>query len=160
MLKQSMSQEFIQVQVRGVVPAKGSYAIFLGDDHKVFVIQVEQAMGRVIEGFASDSDKERPLTHDLMLNCFTGFGISVERVVIVDLRGSTYYARLVLKQENELGQNIVDVDARPSDSIALAIAEDRPIFVSRELFEQIDDMSPLLRKLKKGQFGSASEEEF
>ena len=93
-----MSQEILQVQVKGVVPAKGSYAIFLGDESKVFVIQVEQTMGRVIEGFASDSEKERPLTHDLMLNSVKGFGISVERVVIVDLRGTTYYARLVLKQ--------------------------------------------------------------
>ena len=90
------------------------------------------------------------MTHDLMINMFRVFGVSVERAVITDLKSTTYYARLVLKQENSLGQNIADIDARPSDCLALAVAQKRPIFVSRDLFEQVDDMSEVLRQFNKG----------
>ena len=145
-----MAQELLQVQIRGVLRAAGGFAIFLGDENKVFVIQVEQSMGRVIEMFLKEEEKERPMTHDLMINVFRVFGVSVERAVITDLKSTTYYARLVLKQENSLGQNIADIDARPSDCLALAVAQKRPIFVSRDLFEQVDDMSEVLRQFNKG----------
>lgn len=145
-----MAQELLQVQIRGVLRAAGGFAIFLGDENKVFVIQVEQSMGRVIEMFLKEEQKERPMTHDLMINMFRVFGVSVERAVITDLKSTTYYARLVLKQENSLGQNIADIDARPSDCLALAVAQKRPIFVSRDLFEQVDDMSEVLRQFNKG----------
>ena len=128
----------------------GVVSIFLGDENKVFVIQVEHSMGQVIEMFLKEEEKERPMTHDLMLNVFRVFGVKVERAVITDLKSTTYYARLVLKQENSLGQNIADIDARPSDCLALAVAQKRPIFVSRELFEQVDDMSEVLRQFNKG----------
>ena len=108
-------------------------------------------MGMVISMFMRDAPKERPLTHDLMALIFEGFGISVERVVVTELRNSTYYARLILKQENELGKKIVEVDARPSDCIALATARKRPIFVARRLFDQVEDMSEMLPKMNERQ---------
>lgn len=145
-----MAQELLQVQIRGVLRAAGGFAIFLGDENKVFVIQVEQSMGLVIEMFLKEEEKERPMTHDLMINVFRVFGVSVERAVITDLKSTTYYARLVLKQENSLGRNIADIDARPSDCLALAVAQKRPIFVSRDLFEQVDDMSDVLKQFNKG----------
>jgi hypothetical protein len=58
---------------------------------------------------------------------FQGFGISVERVIITDLKNSTYFARLILQQQNELARKIVELDARPSDCLALAAAQKKPI---------------------------------
>jgi bifunctional DNase/RNase len=137
------------VKIRGILPANNSCAIFVGNDEKVFVIQVEHNMGIVIGMFLKDQPKERPLTHDLMGTIFTGFGIAVERVVITELKNSTYFARLILKQENELGRKIVEVDARPSDCIALATAHKRPMYVSANLFEQVEDMTELLEQIKQ-----------
>jgi len=71
-------------------------------------------MGAIIGMFLKDTPKERPLTHDLMNSIFKGFGITVERVVITELKNSTYYAKLILKQQNELGMKIVEVDAVPA----------------------------------------------
>ena len=62
-------------------------------------------------------------THDLMNSILKGFNITIERVVITELKNSTYFARLVLQQENELGRKIVEIDARPSDCLALATAQ-------------------------------------
>jgi bifunctional DNase/RNase len=85
-----------------------------------------------------------------------GFGISIERVVVTELRSSTYFARLILKQENELGKKLVEVDARPSDCIALAVARKRPIFVARNLFDQVEDMSEMLAKMNENSDESES----
>ncbi len=70
------------VQIRGILPANSGCALFVGNDQKVFVINVEPQMGAVIGMFLRDTPKERPLTHDLINRMFQGFGISVERVVI------------------------------------------------------------------------------
>ena len=145
-----MKNEVLPVQIRGILPANSGCAIFVGNDEKVFVIQVEHNLGAVIGMFLRDQPKQRPLTHDLMVNIFKGFGINVERVVITELKDSTYFARLVLKQENELGKKLVEIDARPSDCLALAAAHKRPVFVSKKLFEQVEDMTEYLEKLNEG----------
>lgn len=137
------------VRIREIVPANSGCALFIGNDEKVFVINVEQHMGAVIEMFVKNIPKERPLTHDLINRVFQGFGINVERVIITDLRNSTYFARIILQQQNEVARKIVELDARPSDCLALAVAQKRPIFVSAPLFEQVEDMSEVLQKLNE-----------
>lgn len=144
-----MKKEVVPVKVRGILPANSGCAIFLGNDEKVFVIQVEHNMGAVIGMFLRDTPKERPLTHDLVNDVFKGFGISVERVIITELKQSTYYARLILVQDNELGKKIVEVDARPSDCLALACAQKRPIYVTSRLFEKVEDMSEVLDRINE-----------
>ncbi|MGA1237577.1 MAG: bifunctional nuclease family protein [Limisphaerales bacterium] len=152
-----MNRDVVPVNIRGILPANNGCALFVGNDNKVFVIQVEHNMGVVIGMFLRNKPKERPLTHDLMGSVFDGFGITLERVVITELRHSTYYARLILKQENELGTKIVELDARPSDSIALAAAQKKPIYVSAGLFEQVEDMSELLERIKQSGDGGVEE---
>ena len=145
-----MKNEVVPVQIRGILPANSGCAIFVGNDEKVFVIQVEHNLGAVIGMFLRDQPKERPLTHDLLVNVFKGFGITVERVVITELKNSTFFARLILKQDNELGKKFVEIDARPSDCLALAAAHKRPVFVAKGLFEQVEDMTEYLDKLNEG----------
>jgi uncharacterized protein len=144
-----MKNDVVPVEIRGMVPASNGCAIFLGNEKKVFVIHVEQNMGAIIGMFLRDMPKERPLTHDLMNSIFKGFGVTVERVVITELKSSTYYARLILKQQNELGLKIVEVDARPSDCIALATSLKKPLFVAAPLFEAVEDMSQVLERLNE-----------
>ena len=103
-----MKNDVVPVEIRGILPANSGCAIFVGNEKKVFVIQVEHNMGAVIGMFLRDTPKERPLTHDLMNSVFKGFNISVERAVITELKNSTYFARLILQQNNELGRKIVE----------------------------------------------------
>jgi len=145
-----MKNDVVPIEIRGILPVNSGCAIFVGNDEKVFVIQVEHNMGAVIGMFMRDTPKERPLTHDLINQIFQGFGITVQRVVISDLKNSTYFARLILQQENELGRKIVELDARPSDCLALATAQKKPVFVSRRLLDQVEDMSEALARLNEG----------
>src|SRR5512138_2971341 len=101
-----MKNDVIPVQIRGILPANSGCALFVGNDEKVFVIQVEHSMGAVIGMFLRDTPKERPLTHDLLNNVFKAFTINIERAVITELKNSTYFARLILKQQNELGTKL------------------------------------------------------
>ena len=144
-----MTKDVIQVKIRGILPVNNGEAVFLGNKQKVFVIQIERTMGEIVKMFIQNKTKQRPLTHDLMIDCFQGFGITVDRIIITELRGTTYYARMILQQRNELGRKIVELDARPSDCLALATAQKRPIFVSRELFNEVEDMSHILDEIKK-----------
>ena len=144
-----MKSDVIPVEIRGILPANSGCAIFVGNDEKVFVIQVEHNMGNVIGMFLRDVPKERPLTHDLITSIFKGFNISVERAVITDLKNATYFARLVLQQQNELGRKILEIDARPSDCLALVTAQKRPLFVSSSLFGQVEDMSKWLEEINE-----------
>lgn len=151
-----MKNNVVAVEIRGILPSPNGTALFLGNADKTFVIQVDNMMGMVISMFLRNEPKERPLTHDLINQIFDGFGITVERVVITELRNTTYYARLILKQENELGTKLVEVDARPSDCIALATAHKRPILVARRLFDEVEDMSELLAKMNEQNDNSES----
>jgi bifunctional DNase/RNase len=150
-----MKSDVVPVEIRGILPANSGCAIFVGNDEKVFVIQVEHSMGVVIGMFLRDAPKERPLTHDLVASIFKGFGITVERAIITELKNSTYFARLILQQTNELGRKLVELDARPSDCLALVTAQKRPLFVSASLFEQVEDMSKWLEEINEGEEGES-----
>ncbi len=144
-----MKNDVVPVKIRGILPANSGCALFVGNDAKVFVINVEPAMGQVISMFIQETPKERPLTHDLIANILKGFNITVERVVITELRNSTYYARLILQQQNEVARKLVEIDARPSDCLALAAAQKKPIYVSAPLFEQVEDMTEVLDRINE-----------
>ena len=145
-----MKSAVVPIQIRLIFPSQTGCAVFLGNDEKTFVIQVEPQMGHIIGMFLREQPKERPLTHDLIQHIFKGFGISVDRVVITELRNGTYYARLFLQQENEVAKKIVEIDARPSDCIALATAQKRPIYVTRSLLDNVEDMTAELEKFGEG----------
>jgi bifunctional DNase/RNase len=74
----------------------------------------------------------RPLTHDLFFDLLLEVGVTVQRVVITELRESTYYAELVLGQ----GDRVMVLDARPSDAIAMALRASAPIYVTQAVLDQ------------------------
>jgi bifunctional DNase/RNase len=71
----------------------------------------------------------RPMTHDLLKNMLTGFGASVNKVVVTELKDDTFYAVIWAERD---GQTI-SIDSRPSDALALALRVDCPIFVDDEV---------------------------
>ncbi|MBL9133423.1 MAG: bifunctional nuclease family protein [Verrucomicrobiaceae bacterium] len=145
-----MNSEVVEVQVRAVLPLEGSFAVFIGNTEKVFVIYVDETVGAAISMFMRGVAKERPLTHDLVGHILMAFGAKVERVIINHMQGSVFHARLILTAENELhSKKVVELDARPSDSIALAVQQSAPIYVAAEVWEAVEDMSETLQKIEK-----------
>lgn len=84
------------------------------------------AIGQAIEGASS----ARPKTHELTSNILQSLGFELNKVNIVDVQGTTFYAELELTRDHER----VVIDARPSDSIALAARSQAPVYVDEEVF--------------------------
>lgn len=80
---------------------------------------------------------ERPLTHDLFANALAQLGVVIKQVVVSDMADETFLARLIL----ELGERTIDVDARPSDAIALALRAGVPIFATDGVLERAGVMA-------------------
>jgi bifunctional DNase/RNase len=146
-----MNKSVVEVQVRAVLPFNSGRAVFVGNDEKVFVIYVDESVGAAITMFMNNTPKERPLTHDLMAHLMAAVGAKVDRVIINDLKSETYFARLIMTAENELFEKkIIELDGRPSDCLALAIQQHAPIYVSRDVWEEVEDRSDVLRSLEEG----------
>lgn len=117
------------------------------DDHQVIIlkeVEGERSFPIVIGMFeASSIDRRvkgmaspRPLTHDLIVNVVDQMGGDIQDIVINELQEHTYFAKLRIRQEGEL----VEVDCRPSDAVALAVIARVPIYVSEEVLgEALDD---------------------
>jgi hypothetical protein len=71
----------------------------------------------------------RPMTHDLLKNLLTGFGASVSKIVVTELKDDTFYAVIWAERDGQ----IISIDSRPSDALALALRVDCPIFVDDEV---------------------------
>lgn len=153
-----MSSDVVEVSIKGLMPTANGCAVFLGNDEKTFVIYVDPSVGSAISMTINGVKKERPLTHDLIGHLLMGFEIALERVIINDVNEGTYFARVILHMQNELGRKFLELDARPSDSIVLAIQQKRPIFVSRRVFDVVEDMSEILERVLKQQKEEKDEE--
>ena len=155
-----MNKSVVPVEVRTVLPFNAGRAVFIGNDEKVFVIYVDESVGAAITMFINATPKERPLTHDLMGHLLAAFGAKVERVIINDLKSETYFARLIISAENELFEKkIVELDGRPSDCIALAIQQKAPIYVSRDVWDEVEDRSDVLKQIEENENEQPGSEE-
>lgn len=74
----------------------------------------------------------RPMTHDLLRNILRSVGVEVNRVAVTDLADNTFYARIYLRE----GSKEIELDARPSDAIALALRAKAPIFVEKSVVDK------------------------
>ncbi len=146
-----MQNDVVAVTIKGVMPTTTGCAVFLGNETKTFVIYVDHPVGNAIQMTLNGIKRERPLTHDLIGSLLLGLGTKLDRVVINDSRDSTFFARILLRMENELGKKIVELDARPSDSIVLALQQKRPIFVARTVFDAEEDRTEILHRVLRQQ---------
>jgi bifunctional DNase/RNase len=153
-----MQNDVVAATVKGVVPTPNGCAVFLGNDEKTFVIYVDNFVGNAIQMTMDGVKRDRPLTHELIGSILVGLGTRLERIVINDEREKTFFARILLSMENELGTKIVEIDARPSDSIVLSLQMKRPIYVARAVFDAVEDRTDVLEQWKKQQEESGSDE--
>lgn len=125
----------VEVRIRGLMldPSTNMPIVVLKDVASETVMPIwvglfeAQAIAREVEKLAA----QRPMTHDLTKSLIHHLNGSLEKVVITELRDDTFFAVLWMRQENE----VIAVDARPSDAIALALRADCPIYVSEQVMQ-------------------------
>ena len=145
-----MAEKEVLVEVKGLVPTQSGVGVFLGHGNKVIAIFVDHSVAAAITMFMHKLKKPRPLTHDLIGSILAGLGVKAQKILVNDLKDDTFFARLFLVQENELGRNLVEVDSRPSDAIAIALQQGCPIYVNSAVWERAEDMSWALKQSQPG----------
>lgn len=114
-------------------------------DHQIIVLKESQgqrsfpiviglheawAIDRAVKGIPTP----RPLTHDLITNVIEGLGAGLSQIVINDLRNNTFYAKLMVRRDDE---GVIEIDSRPSDAIAIAMQRKTPIFVEEKVLDEV-----------------------
>ncbi|HRX84472.1 MAG TPA: bifunctional nuclease family protein [Phycisphaerae bacterium] len=117
-----------------IVETSDSQVIILkereGERHLPILIGIHEALAidRRLKGLQTP----RPMTHDLLAKVVEEMGGELEKIIVSDLRDHTFYATLVIRRDGEL----IEVDSRPSDAIALGVAASTPIFVENRVLEE------------------------
>ncbi len=124
-------------EVYGVFAAKSVFGlspvvVLRAEDGRILPIYIGLAEAMAIYSALRGDVPPRPMTHDLMIDIISRLNGKVEKVIIDELIDNTFYARLVIKQNDRT----IEVDARPSDSIAIAVRISCPIFVDTKVLEE------------------------
>ena len=107
--------------------------VLRADDGRLLPIYIGIAEAIAIHSALRGQVPPRPMTHDLISEIIRKAGLRVERVIIDDLVDNTFYARIIIKKNDE---GALEIDARPSDSIALALRLSCPIFVDNSVLDE------------------------
>ncbi|MFQ5653400.1 MAG: bifunctional nuclease family protein [Planctomycetota bacterium] len=148
-----MSEELIQVEIKKVIgPTPAGAAVLLGNDEKTFVVFIGFYEAAAVIRELKDEKAARPLTHDLIQSVFLGFDVKIKQIVVSDIVDNAFCATLILEQRvNEKNgewvgrRNEVRIDARPSDCLVLALKNQAEIFVTAEVFSQVQDFSHMVQ---------------
>lgn len=103
------------------------------DGERAFPIMIGINEAYAIDRRSKGLTVPRPMTHDLIGQMFEKLGCQLEQIVISELRDSTFYAKLVLRRNGEL----VEIDSRPSDAIAIGAGSETPIFVEETVLNEV-----------------------
>jgi hypothetical protein len=128
--------ELIPVQFNKILQSQNYTVFILGTEKKQFAIYTSPYVGQNLQIHLTDQAKPRPYTYDLMNSIFKGLDINLLQVVITDVQDTLYYARLYVEQETDGLRNILEIDARPSDCLTLALENDIPIYCTKEVFDK------------------------
>ena len=125
----------VSVARLGLDTSSNAYVVVLQEQHgeRLLPIWIGQAEAESIVMQIHDLKRVRPLTHDLCRSLILGLGGRLERVAITRVEQNTYFAELHVQR----GADVVTIDARPSDGIAIALRLDAPIFAADDLLSDI-----------------------
>ncbi len=130
----------IEMAIRGLMidPITNMPIVILkdADEQRTLPIWVGPVEANAIAIQIENITTPRPMTHDLLVQVLAHLGASLERVVIADLAANTFYAQLVLKR----GEEVLLVDARPSDALALALRTRARVFVSSHVLDRAQSL--------------------
>ncbi len=123
----------IEMKIRGLMvdPSTNMPIVLLKDPQSEALLPIWVGLyeANAIALEVEKSQTPRPLTHDLLKNLIHGLNAHVQRVVVTELKDDTFYAVIWMEQNGE----VVALDSRPSDALALALRTDCPIFVEEEV---------------------------
>jgi bifunctional DNase/RNase len=149
-----MPADVVRVEPVALMPTQAGCAVFLGDGDKVIVFYVDPSIGASINMVLANEPAPRPLTHDLFTDTLRAMGARMMRALIVKVEDEVYFARLFLEAQNEvMDRKIIELDARPSDCIAMSVRSGAPLYFLKSIWDKLEDMSEVLAKMRADEGG-------
>jgi len=136
-----MSSDLIPIAFHKIMQSKFYTLFILSGLDKRFAIYTEPKVGHNIQALLSEKPKTRPYTHDLFNSLLQGLAVELLQAVIYDVQDSLYYARLFVEQSLPDKKQYVEIDARPSDCLTLALMNNIPIFCKKEVLDKVIEVS-------------------
>lgn len=130
-----MTSELIPVTLTKIMQSESYTVIVLGDEKKKFAIYTEPQVGKCLQILLTQSKRGRPTTFDFLSNILKGGDLHPLQIVIENVEDTTYFARLFLQSRSGETTTIIEVDARPSDCIPLALMHNTPIYCRKHMLE-------------------------
>ena len=127
--------ELIELTFNKIMQSKAYTVFILGNEKKKFAIYAEARVGEQIQEYMKEAERSRPLTHDLLQSLFKGLDITPLQIVITEVQDSIYKARLFLEQTLNDQKTIVEIDARPSDCLTIALMNNLPIYAAKQVMK-------------------------
>lgn len=135
--KNSMDKELIPAKFEKVMQSKTYTCFVLATESKKFGIYTDLPGGKSLQNYLTSTKKPRPSTHEFLNMMCLGLEIKVRQVVISDLQDTIYFCRIFLEQKRGDLLHIVEIDARPSDCITLAVLNKAPIYCSIDVLNKV-----------------------
>lgn len=138
--------ELVPMSIKGLMldPVSNSPIVVLKDEEEKFFLPIwvgifeANAIALQLENVSTP----RPMTHDLLRTTIAQLDARVTRIVINDLRDSTFFAQIRVIVSRSGADRTLEIDARPSDAIALALRTEAPIYVAQSVLDQAQAISP------------------
>lgn len=131
-----LSSDLVQLTFDKIMQTRSYTVVILSAENKRFAIYTDPSIGKTLQLQLSGNEKVRPMTHDLIDTILKGYEIEIKQVVINDMQDTVYFARLFLEQQKDGLRHIIELDARPSDCIILALMNDVPVYCTRDVLEK------------------------
>jgi bifunctional DNase/RNase len=148
-------EDFLEAKIDNISVSNLGFIVFLkaDGDNRVLPIFIGANEAQSIAIAYNNQVPPRPLTHDLMKNVLGMLDVEVTKVQVTSLSENTFYGRVYFKKE---GIEDLDIDARPSDAIALALRYKAPIFVHKDVYESA---AIVVKEGTEGESGDPAETE-
>lgn len=128
--------ELVPISFKKIMQSRAYTVIILGNETKQFAVYTEPLVGKNLQILLTQEQHPRPFTHDLMNSIFQGFDIKLIQVVINNIEDTIYFSRLFLEQQIGDQKQILEIDARPSDCLTLAVKHGVPLYCNKEVFDK------------------------
>ncbi len=152
----------LEVEILGITQIQGSGfpTVLLRHGDRVLLVSIGMPEAAAIQMALLNEKAPRPMTHDLICNLLAGLRGRPQDVTIYKLDEQTFFAYLTIEQQDEQGAaiQVLRVDARPSDGIAIALRLGCPIYVAEEVMDEAGHDAALLRRLFENQEEEEDEE--
>lgn len=128
--------ELVPIAFKKIMQSDAYTVVILGTDVKSFAIYTDPSVGKNLKALLTKEPLKRPYTHHLISYIFQGLDIHLKQVIINQIEDTIYFSRLFLEQTIGDKKFMLEIDARPSDCLTLALLYNSPIYCDREVLEQ------------------------